>query len=200
MSLDADADSGIYSNAMSLESSDEVDESEKDDDVENQVDLAEKSYMLKSTNRNSAGIFSKGRKSAQSGGLDLTFLEDLYGKGGRRGKRGYGNDNFNEALSIVSSGSIKVQTIYAKCCPWLDEHARREEAFVAEMRLLSSLRHPCICTVMGAVMSRDHTPMLVMGKRNELVKESTPWSCCRISPFYYLDSCLFRVHGIRVFA
>lgn len=34
--------------------------------------------------------------------------------------------------------------------------------FVREMRHLAKLRHPCITTVMGAVVSRDSEPMLVM--------------------------------------
>ena len=34
--------------------------------------------------------------------------------------------------------------------------------FISEMRYLSKLRHPCITTVMGAVMSSGQEPMLVM--------------------------------------
>jgi guanylate cyclase len=34
--------------------------------------------------------------------------------------------------------------------------------FIAEMRHLSKLRHPCITTVMGAVIAKKHDPMLVM--------------------------------------
>ena len=36
------------------------------------------------------------------------------------------------------------------------------DAFVEEMRLLSRLRHPCITTVMGAVLDRKHEPLLIM--------------------------------------
>ena len=36
------------------------------------------------------------------------------------------------------------------------------DAFVDEMRLLSRLRHPCITTVMGAVMDSKHEPLLIM--------------------------------------
>jgi hypothetical protein len=45
---------------------------------------------------------------------------------------------------------------------WLrfDEHSRRVNEFVNEMRLLSRLRHPCITTVMGAVISNTVDPML----------------------------------------
>jgi len=47
---------------------------------------------------------------------------------------------------------------------WLrfDEHSRRVSEFVVEMRMLSRLRHPCITTVMGAVISNHVDPMLVM--------------------------------------
>ena len=47
------------------------------------------------------------------------------------------------------------------------DHAKLRAQFVAEMRQLSKLRHPCICTVMGACNSRPgdtSEPMLVMGK------------------------------------
>lgn len=43
-----------------------------------------------------------------------------------------------------------------------DEHTKQKREFVAEMRLLSRLRHPCITTVMGAVVSGSSDPMLVM--------------------------------------
>lgn len=38
--------------------------------------------------------------------------------------------------------------------------------FVLEMRHLAKLRHPCITTVMGAVVSKDSEPMLVMEHMN----------------------------------
>ena len=43
-----------------------------------------------------------------------------------------------------------------------DEYARLKLDFVSEMRHLSKLRHPCITTVMGAVISKKSEPMLVM--------------------------------------
>jgi len=42
----------------------------------------------------------------------------------------------------------------------LQKKLRKE--FVAEMRYLSKLRHPCVTTVMGAVIAKKHDPMLVM--------------------------------------
>lgn len=38
----------------------------------------------------------------------------------------------------------------------------QKEEFIEEMRLLSKLRHPCITTVMGAVMEPHQEPMLIM--------------------------------------
>ncbi len=45
---------------------------------------------------------------------------------------------------------------------WLrfDAHSRRVSDFVNEMRMLSRLRHPCITTVMGAVVTSAVDPML----------------------------------------
>jgi len=43
-----------------------------------------------------------------------------------------------------------------------DEYAKLKEEFMVEMRYLSKLRHPCITTVMGAVVDKRHEPMLVM--------------------------------------
>ena len=50
------------------------------------------------------------------------------------------------------------------CLPWSrrDEYCRRKDDFIEEMRHLSKLRHPCITTVMGAVIPRRDEPMLVM--------------------------------------
>ena len=46
------------------------------------------------------------------------------------------------------------------------DYTKLHAQFVAEMRQLSKLRHPCICTVMGACnprLSDSGEPMLVMG-------------------------------------
>ena len=96
--------------------------------------------------------------------LDLGFLADKYGKRRGRGGKPYANERFNEALSIGTNGSShRSQTFASKMCPWFDEETQREQEFIAEMRLLSTLRHPCICTVMGAVVERGYVPMLVLG-------------------------------------
>jgi serine/threonine protein kinase/class 3 adenylate cyclase len=43
-----------------------------------------------------------------------------------------------------------------------DELSRLRADFVEEMRMLSKLRHPCITTVMGAVIDKNTEPMMVM--------------------------------------
>lgn len=43
-----------------------------------------------------------------------------------------------------------------------NEYSQLKKDFISEMRYLSKLRHPCITTVMGAVVSRKEEPMLVM--------------------------------------
>jgi guanylate cyclase len=42
--------------------------------------------------------------------------------------------------------------------------AQDKDNFIREMRLLSKLRHPCITTVMGAVVKKGEDPLLIMGK------------------------------------
>ena len=38
-----------------------------------------------------------------------------------------------------------------------------KDEFMQEMRHLSKLRHPCITTVMGAMIDKGDDPMLIMG-------------------------------------
>ena len=67
------------------------------------------------------------------------------------------------------------------CIPlWMrfDEHSRLKREFITEMRLLSRLRHPCITTVMGAVIAPRADPMLVMefmeyGSLHDLLRNDT---------------------------
>ena len=61
--------------------------------------------------------------------------------------------------SQMNSSRTMVQWL----CPCLyPEHVIMRENFIEEMRYLSKMRHPCITTVMGAVVARDSEPMLVM--------------------------------------
>lgn len=88
---------------------------------------------------------------------------------------------FNETIltkSKSTSKSISRKTLHDICCPWFNEKAQRQRAFEAEMRVLSLLRHPCITTVMGAVMTRNNPPMMVMeymdyGSLHDLLRNKT---------------------------
>ncbi len=60
-------------------------------------------------------------------------------------------------------GSVSKSVLLLRYLPmWLryDAHSRRVTEFVNEMRMLSRLRHPCITTVMGAVVTSSVDPML----------------------------------------
>ncbi|KAG7339958.1 adenylate and guanylate cyclase catalytic domain containing protein [Nitzschia inconspicua] len=71
----------------------------------------------------------------------------------------------NHGSGTWGEGYGSHQSLASQVCPlWLqfDEHARLKQDFIVEMRLLSRLRHPCITTVMGAVIAPTVDPMLVM--------------------------------------
>ncbi|CAJ1945944.1 unnamed protein product [Cylindrotheca closterium] len=64
-------------------------------------------------------------------------------------------------LGHASGASTTPKSLRSKLLYRCDETYQRQQEFKAEMRLLSRLRHPCITTVMGAVMAGD-SPMMVM--------------------------------------
>jgi serine/threonine protein kinase len=81
-------------------------------------------------------------------------------------------------LGAASSASAHKRSPYEIICPWFDEERQQQEEFVREMRVLSLLRHPSITTVMGAVITRTHKPMLVMeymdyGSLHDLLRNDT---------------------------
>eukprot|EP00980_Cylindrotheca_fusiformis_P005531 scaffold1172_cov115-Cylindrotheca_fusiformis.AAC.6 len=78
------------------------------------------------------------------------------------------------------SGSATKKTLHARLLPWCDETIRRQKEFMTEMRLLSRLRHPCITTIMGAVMTGVE-PMMVMeymdnGSLYDLLRNETMYT------------------------
>ncbi|CAB9522115.1 activated protein kinase catalytic subunit alpha-1 [Seminavis robusta] len=62
----------------------------------------------------------------------------------------------------VGDSSVHSKSLRSTLFPCTDRQHRKKQEFIVEMRLLSRLRHPCITTVMGAVISSAHEPMLVM--------------------------------------
>ena len=63
-------------------------------------------------------------------------------------------------LGTASQSSMSRKGLFASVFPWCDDNTQRQNLFKEEMRLLSRLRHPCITTVMGAVMN-GLEPMMV---------------------------------------
>jgi len=74
----------------------------------------------------------------------------------------------------VSAGSLYGQNVVTKKFPIMkkflvlnkirgkDEYSKLKSDFITEMRQLSKLRHPCITTVMGAVIGGCQEPKLIM--------------------------------------
>ena len=157
-------------------------------------------------NRGSGGFF---RSKKSSAALDLGFLAERYGKGKSRapwaGKNNSSaGERFYGALSVAHSnggsrsGSMTSKTMKERMLPCFDKGAKREAAFITEMRLLSSLRHPCICTIMGAVMTTNHTPMIVMeymeyGSLHDLLRNETMY----LSGEIILQIMRDVTHGLR---
>uniref|UniRef100_A0A7S3LHW5 guanylate cyclase n=1 Tax=Amphora coffeiformis TaxID=265554 RepID=A0A7S3LHW5_9STRA len=115
----------------------------------------------------------------------LGFLAEDYGRPSKlawlfpwKKKNSY-HSRFKEAILGSGGGSVSLgKSWHAMLCPWFSPQVRAEEAFMQEMRVLSRLRHPCITTVLGAVVSRSHDPMLVMeymeyGSLHDLLRNET---------------------------
>ena len=63
----------------------------------------------------------------------------------------------------VRTLSLGLRTLIQRIFPCVyTEYAIQRNNFIKEMRFLSKMRHPCITTVMGAVVASDVEPMLVM--------------------------------------
>lgn len=118
-----------------------------------------------------AGLGSQsatGDKSSNRNSRSLGFLEEDFGK---RHKWGWlfpwlkkdGHSQFKEIiLGNQSSGNdLSKKSWHGRWMPCFSAQVRAEEAFIAEMRVLARLRHPNITTVLGAVISSSHDPMLV---------------------------------------
>lgn len=77
-----------------------------------------------------------------------------------------------------SSGSTRSDVERGSTANSAANYEKLKNDFVHEMRLLSKLRHPCITTVMGAVISRWEEPLLVMeymdhGSLSDLLNNET---------------------------
>lgn len=105
---------------------------------------------------------------SNQGEPDLAFLVQEFGrkqKGLGRwltGGKTYDNHFKETILGSRGSGSFSTIGIKQMLFPCFDSKAKIRQEFTAEMRILSRLRHPCITTVMGAVVSAMHDPMIVL--------------------------------------
>eukprot|EP00980_Cylindrotheca_fusiformis_P014568 scaffold3924_cov109-Cylindrotheca_fusiformis.AAC.17 len=131
----------------------------------------------------SVGIGTTTKSSSESDD-NLSFIDSLSFGVRRKGLKRWvpflrQSEAMAQSLSIlgtVSGGSSTSRGFLAalSCC---DENTRHRDEFKDEMRLLSMLRHPCITTVMGAVMN-GYDPMLVMeymenGSLHDLLRNET---------------------------
>jgi len=112
------------------------------------------------------GTFS-GTRSTGTGQVDLDMLAKF--DGGRHSKwcpGGKRDDHRgmmkSSILGTSTGGSTSRSSVAHYVFSCFDKQNQRKQEFMQEMRLLSRLRHPCITTVMGAVLSPFHDPMLVM--------------------------------------
>ena len=110
---------------------------------------------------------SPGGDAAGTSGTTSAFAADLdflngYSFGTKKGRLGrlFGGGRKNESekynlsiLGSVSAASSMSRGLATWLFPACNETARRHEQFKDEMRLLSRLRHPCVTTIMGAVMN-----------------------------------------------
>ena len=132
-----------------------------------------KNSMRSKVRNDSVLVSSKaGTTSSKSGDNVLEFLGSIgignYGKKSLFQTINPWSKNKNESsefnlkiLGTASGGSSTQKPWSERLLPWCDENHRRKEEFKDEMRLLSRLRHPCITTVMAAVMDGCE-PMMVM--------------------------------------
>ena len=84
-----------------------------------------------------------------------------------------GSKSTNHNKSGFKSGVKKIFGFHEA-----DDYDKLKADFIVEMRHLATLRHPCITTVMGAVIDKREEPMLVMeymhyGSLNDLLKNKT---------------------------
>eukprot|EP00980_Cylindrotheca_fusiformis_P012392 scaffold3043_cov121-Cylindrotheca_fusiformis.AAC.8 len=155
--------------------------SRKDDEEKSNQEWDEE--IARGVESGSIGVGATTKSSSESD-INLGFIDSLSFGVRRKGLKRWipflrHNEAMAQSLSIlgtVSGGSSTSRGLLAafSCC---DENSRRREEFKEEMRLLSRLRHPCITTVMGAVMN-GYEPMMVMeymenGSLHDLLRNET---------------------------
>lgn len=154
---------------------------------ENSTATTKKTTKVSPTGKTSGGHVKFGEVSTSAGDIESQKVESktfsLQIRSNTSGSNSYGewermmgmHHSSNDILKLLESattsdhGSVNLYESVAQSvtllkfvpmCIRFDAHARRVNEFVNEMRMLSRLRHPCITTVMGAVVTSAVDPML----------------------------------------
>lgn len=173
-------------------SSDDNGSSQQSLDPEQGVNDAGEESSCGSRSLSAQGTQSYGRSGHSSYDLSsLGFLAKDFGPTSKWAwlfpwaKRDNYHFRFKEAI-LGSSGSNSIdKTWHGILCPCFDTQAKAEEAFMVEMRVLSRLRHPCITTVLGAVISRSHDPMLVSKYTARIFRRVGKCQCSSYPIFFF---------------
>eukprot|EP00980_Cylindrotheca_fusiformis_P023385 scaffold10429_cov126-Cylindrotheca_fusiformis.AAC.16 len=143
------------------------DTAQKEEDAENEIDgdTDVEAMQTSSFGARNGSLVVSGSKTSVS---DLDFLGGLSVGGKKTLLQRWLPFLFSDEttsrtiLGNVSGGaSSSSKSLFTRIFPYCGTSYHRQQEFMAEMRLLSRLRHPCITTVMGAVMAA-HEPMMVM--------------------------------------
>jgi len=144
--------------------------------------VEQKDVEAQLTKEESASMESKSMESKSMTSLaastDFAFLDNMRKPQSQwfsRSKQ-VSEDSRFLASAFSSAASNSKGAWYSVFC--LDENRRHRNDFLNEMRLLSRLRHPCITTVMGAVVTNTHDPMMVLeymeyGSLHDLLRNET---------------------------
>jgi len=79
-----------------------------------------------------------------------------------KGKINHNSFNFEPHADTEVKRSVLLRSAFDFSSLKKHNHEKLKAEFIQEMRLLSKLRHPCITTIMGAVISKSEEPLLVM--------------------------------------
>eukprot|EP00980_Cylindrotheca_fusiformis_P023386 scaffold10429_cov126-Cylindrotheca_fusiformis.AAC.17 len=150
----------VTNNSLSRDASPKQDNEENGIDGDTDVEAVQTSFGM----RNGSLVFSESKTSAS----DLDFLGALSVGGKKTLLQRWlpfivsDKQTNRSILGTVSGGASSTsKSLFTRIFPYCGASYRRQQEFMTEMRLLSRLRHPCITTVMGAVMAA-HEPMMVM--------------------------------------
>jgi serine/threonine protein kinase len=115
-----------------------------------------RSAMLKERSENS----QLGHSSDEPADTNATVSSNDFNVNGL--KSGAYKNTKSNGRGTRSGSAEKTHSLWHKHVMYRDEYSRLKIDFIREMRHLSTLRHPCITTVMGAVINKLDEPMLVM--------------------------------------